>query len=88
MEHAAFSSNGGFPESSSVPIVRRFQADIAEEERPGVKPAASRDVLLSLSSGSDTANTWRGFDTKEVLRLILQTLEEMGYKSVCRQELV
>ncbi|KAL8448544.1 hypothetical protein Emed_003724 [Eimeria media] len=31
---------------------------------------------------TEMGKTWRGFDKEEVLRLILQTLEEMGYRSV------
>lgn len=31
-------------------------------------------------AGGECSSMWRGFDSREVLTLILQTLDEMGYR--------
>lgn len=40
------------------------------------------DVLSTAISARETSNMWRGFDKSDVLRLILQTIDEMGYREV------
>lgn len=47
-------------------------------------PAMMRGPPSSRPVSGEFSSMWRGFDTREVLRLILQTLDEMGYRSACK----
>lgn len=61
-------------------MMKRPEAATGDEEGPCSRPTAMPEVLLSVAAGGESANMWRGFETREVLRLILQTLDEMGYR--------
>ncbi|CDJ69904.1 WD-repeat protein, putative [Eimeria necatrix] len=45
-------------------------------------PAMMRGPPSSRPVSGEFSSMWRGFDTREVLRLILQTLDEMGYRDI------
>ncbi|XP_026191396.1 WD repeat-containing protein DDB_G0349043 [Cyclospora cayetanensis] len=46
------------------------------------QPLPLTGMHVSGTKEGETSNKWRGFDKKEVLRLILQTLDEMGYRDI------
>lgn len=58
-----------------------MKAEASDEELSSSKLLAMPEVL-SVVSGVQSGGLWRGFEAREVLRLILQTLDEMGYREV------
>lgn len=60
-------------------VTRLPESGAGDHESPSSEPAVRP---LSVASGDVSCRLWRGFDTREVLRLILQTLDEMGYGNV------
>ncbi|KAL8431250.1 hypothetical protein ACSSS7_005398 [Eimeria intestinalis] len=71
---SAASTGGNVAKLPASPL----EYNAALPSRPIAMPASLESGSLATGSG----DIWRGFDKEEVLRLILQTLEEMGYRSV------
>ncbi|CDI85907.1 WD-repeat protein, putative [Eimeria praecox] len=53
-----------------------LQGALDHSKGPAALPASPRPP------GGECSSMWRGFDSREVLTLILQTLDEMGYRDI------